>query len=144
MKLTDKELIDYTIKFSDDPEKVRLATYMERMAGAIMDDLLDAGMDDTFCTFKTEWGSDRLPGQYITHLEEEIQIRDDTILELQKELEERKALTIADLIVELRQDITTSNYVAKEARDELYRAEKERDLAKDKLSMWAKLNGEGV
>jgi hypothetical protein len=88
MRLTDEELIDRVIKFSEDPEKLQLATYMERIKGAIIDDLEDAGMDVTFCTFRTEWGSDRLPGQYITHLEEEIKIRDDTIAELQAELQE--------------------------------------------------------
>lgn len=142
--LTDRELIDRTIKFSDDPVKVRLATIMERVQGAIIDDLEDAGMDVTYCTFRTEWGSDRLPGQYITHLEEEIQIRDDTILELQKELEELKARTVIDLIAELRQDIKTSEYMATEARKETRQAEHERDVAKDRLSMWAKLNGQGV
>lgn len=142
--LSDAELINHVIKHDSDPVRVRLATYMERIKGAIIDDLEDAGMDATYCTFRTEWGSDRLPGQYITHLEEEIKIRDDTIAELQAELEERKSLTIADLIVELRQSITTSEYVAKEARKELWQAEKERDVAKDRLSMWAKLNGQGV
>lgn len=142
--LTDSELINHVIKHDTDPVRLRLATYMERMAGSIIDDLLDAGMDDTFCTFKTEWGSDRLPGQYITHLEEEIKIRDDTIAELQAELEERKALTIAGLIEELKQNITTSDWMAKEARKERDEAERQRDDAKSRLSMWAKLNGEGV
>jgi hypothetical protein len=142
--LTDDELIDRVIKFSNDPEKIQLATYMERIKGAIIDDLEDAGMDPTFCTFRTEWGSDRLPGQYISHLEEEIQIRDDTILELQKELEERKSLTIAELIAELNQEIHTSRYVAEEARKECRQAEEAMHKAKDKLSMWAKLNGQNV
>lgn len=142
MRLTDEELIDRVIKFSDDPEKIQLATYMERIKGAIIDDLIDAGMDNTYCTFTTEWGSDRLPGQYITHLEEEIQLRDNTIAELQAELEERKALTIAGLIAELKQEIKTAKYVADEARAEQYRAEKDRSIMKDKLSMWAKLNGQ--
>jgi hypothetical protein len=140
--LTDDELINYTIKFSDDPIKVRLATYMERIKGSIIDDLEYAGMDPTYCTFRTEWGSDRLPGQYISHLEEEIQIRDDTIAELQAELEERKALTIAGLIAELKQEIKTNKYIADEARAEQYRVEKDHAIMKDKLSMWAKLNGQ--
>jgi hypothetical protein len=142
--LTDRELIDYTIKFSNDPVKIRLATHMERVQGAIIDDLEDAGMDTTYCTFQTEWGSDRLPGQYITHLEEEIKIRDDTIAELQAELEERKSLTIAGLIAELKQEIKTSEYIAKEAQKERRAAEDAMNVAKDRLSMWAKLNGQGV
>ena len=144
MRLTDEELIDRVIKFSDDPEKIQLATYMERIKGTIIDDLEYAGMDPTFCTFTTEWGSSRLPGQYISHLEEEIQIRDNTILELQAELEERKALTIAGLISELEQSIKTSQWAAEEARKDCREAESQRDDAKSKLSMWAKLNGQGV
>lgn len=140
MKLTDKELIDYTIKFSNDPEKVRLATYMERIAGAIIDDLLDAGMDDTYCTFRTDWGSDRLPGQYITHLEEEISIRDDSILQLQKELDELKARTVLDLLVELRQEIKTAEYLAGEAQQQRDQAIQNERRTKDKMKVWTALS----
>lgn len=142
--LTDKELIDYTIKFSNDPDKVRLATVMERVTGAIIDDLVDAGMHETWCTFTSEWGGDYHPGRYITLLEDEIRIRDADILQLRKEIDELKARTVADLIRELNQEITTEKYLAKQATEAKYEAERERDHAKDRLSMWAKLNGEGV
>lgn len=144
MKLTDKELIDYTIKFSTDPEKVRLATAMERIEGAIIDDLVDAGMHETWCTFTSEYGGEYHPGHYIMHLEDEIRIRDEEMQQLRDELEELKARTVADLIQELNQQITTEQYLAKQAREAKYEAERERDVAKSKLSMWAKLNGEGV
>lgn len=140
--LTDKELIDYTIKFSDDPDKVRLATVMERVTGAIIDDLVDAGMDETWCTFRSDFGGEYHPGRYITHLENEIQIAHDEMHDLRRELEELKARTVADLIQELNQQITTEQYIAKQAREAKYAAERERDVAKDKLSMWAKLNGD--
>ena len=144
MKLTDKELIDYTIKFSDDAEKIRLATVMERVTGAIIDDLIDAGMDETWCTFRSEWGGEYHPGQYIKLLEDEISHRDFQIKQLHDELEEQKARTIADLIAELNQQITTEKYLAQQAKDETRKAYKEAEVAKDKLSMWAKLNGQGV
>ena len=144
MKLTDKELIDYTIKFSDDAEKIRLATVMERVTGAIIDDLIDAGMNETWCTFRSEWGGEFHPGQYIKLLEDEISHRDFQIKQLHDELEEQKARTIADLIAELNQQITTEKYLAQQAKDETRKAYKEAEVAKDKLSMWAKLNGEGV
>ena len=142
--LTDTELIDYTIKFSNDPDKIRLATVMERVTGAIIDDLVDAGMNETWCTFTSEYGGDYHPGRYITHLEDEIRIRDEEMQQLRDELEELKARTVLDLLVELKQDIKTAEWMAKEAREERYKAERERDVAKDKLSMWAKLNGQGV
>jgi hypothetical protein len=144
MKLTDKELIDYTIKFSDDAEKIRLATVMERVTGAIIDDLIDAGMNETWCTFRSEWGGEFHPGQYIKLLEDEISHRDFQIRQLHDELEEQKARTIADLIAELNQQITTEKHLAQQAKDETRKAYKEAEVAKDKLSMWAKLNGEGV
>ena len=142
--LTDNELIDYIIKFSDDPEKIRLATHMERVKGAIIDDLIDAGMDETWCTFRSEWGGEYHPGQYIKLLEDEISHRDFQIKQLHDELEEQKARTIADLIAELNQQITTEKYLAQQAKDETRKAYKEAEVAKDKLSMWAKLNGQGV
>lgn len=134
--LTDKELIDYTIKFSDDPEKIRLATAMERIEGAIIDDLVDAGMNETWCTFTSEYGGDYHPGRYIMHLEDEIKIRDDEIHRLLEELEERKALTIANLIVELTQQIETSKWLIKEARQERDTAVRESELAKKKMKVW--------
>lgn len=140
MKLTDKELIDYTIKFSNDDEKVRLATIMERALGAIWDNLVDCGMDGTYCTFRSEWGSEMHVGQYIRHLREEIDIRDDELHDLRKELEELKARTVADLIAELNQQITTEKYLAQQEREAKYAAERERDAAKDKLTVWRALN----
>jgi hypothetical protein len=144
MKLTDKELIDYTIKFSDDADKIRLATVMERVTGSIIDDLVDAGMDETWCTFRSEWGGEYHPGQYIKLLEDEISHRDFQIKQLHDELGEQKARTIADLIAELNQQITTEKYLAQQAKNETRKAYKEAEVAKDKLSMWAKLNGQGV
>jgi hypothetical protein len=140
--LTDRELINYTIKHSTDPEKIRLATYMERVEGSIIDDLVDAGMDDTWCTFTSEYGGNYHPGQYIKFLESELQDRDFKIEQLHKELDERKTLTVADLIQEMNQEIRTQQFMIKEATAEAHRAKDERNLAKDKLSMWAKLNGQ--
>lgn len=140
--LTDKELIDYTIKFSDDPEKVRLATVMERVTGEIINDLVDAGMDETFCTFRSEWGGDYHPGRYIMLLEDEIRIRDEDIIQLRKELEEQKARTIVDLIEELKQEIKTAEWCAQEARRERDHAEADRQLMKSKLKMWTTLNAQ--
>jgi hypothetical protein len=134
--LTDKELISYTIKFSDDPVKVRLATAVERVEGSIIDDLVDAGMNETFCTFRSEWGGEYHPGQYIRLLEDEISQRDFEIKQLQDELEEQKARTIADLINELNQEITTEKYLLRQAREETQKAYKAAEHAKEQLKMW--------
>jgi hypothetical protein len=134
--LTDKELISYTIKFSDDPVKIRLATAMERIEGAIIDDLIDAGMNETWCTFTCEYGGDYHPGRYITHLEDEIRIRDEELQQLRDELEEQKALTIANLIAELNQEIRTQKHLTEEAVRYKRKAEAEAEEAKSKLKMW--------
>jgi hypothetical protein len=134
--LTDNELIDHIIKFSNDPEKIRLATHMERVSGAIIDDLVDAGMDETWCTFRSEWGGEYHPGQYIRLLEDEISDRDFKIKQLHDELEEQKARTIADLIAELNQEITTEKYLLRQAREETQKAYKEAEHAKEQLKMW--------
>jgi hypothetical protein len=140
--LTDKELINYTINFSDDPVKVRLATAMERIEGAIVDDLIDAGMDETWCTFRSEWGGDYHPGQYIRLLEDEISDCNFRIKQLHDELAEQKARTIADLIAELNVEIRTQQYIAKDAREETRKAYKEAEDAKEKLKMWNHLRTE--
>jgi predicted ribosome quality control (RQC) complex YloA/Tae2 family protein len=138
--LTDNELIDYTLKFDTDPIRVRLASVMDKMPGAILDSLEDAGMDPVFCTFENTY----LPGEYITHLESELEIYQDENVQLRKELEDLKARTVMDLIVELKQEIKTADWMAAEARRECDKLQANHDKMKSKLSMWTKLNGHGV
>ena len=134
--LTDSELINHVIKFDNDPIRIRLATANERTSGAIWDDLVDVGMDETYCTFTSEWGSTMHVGRYIQHLREELELRDDELRQLRDELEEQKARTIADLINELNQQITTEKYIAKEARMERDKAVDQAKDATEKLRMW--------
>jgi len=134
--LTDFELISYTIKFGNDPEKIRLATAMERVRGAIIDDLVAAGMDETYCTFRSEWGGEYHPGRYISLLEDEISHRDENICELIKEVEELKSRTIMDFIQEVNQELTTAKYLVKEAQADRDREHKARRDAERELEVW--------
>lgn len=134
--LTDRELINHVIKFDDDPVRIRLATSNERTIGAIWDDLVDVGIDETYCTFKSEWGSDMHVGRYIQHLREELEIRDNELYDLRQKLEEQEARTIADLISELNRQITTEKHIAKEARLEAERAIENEKHAREQLKMW--------
>jgi len=138
--LTDKELIDYIVKFSDDDEKVRLATYMERLEGSIIDDLMDAGMDETWCTFRSEWGGEYHPGQYIRLLEDEIRDRDYKINQLHKELEELKTTTIVDFIADVKQELHTAKWSIEESRRVAQREKELRIEAEQKWDMWDKLH----
>jgi hypothetical protein len=136
MNMTDNELIDYTIKFDNDPVRVRLATHMQRVQGAIIDDLIEAGMDDTWCTFENTYH----PGQYIRHLENEIDYLQEQLDEALKEIEELKPMKVSELIQQLRQEITTEKYYRQQADKSRYEAHQEREEMKSKLDMWATLN----
>jgi len=141
MNMTDNELIDYTIKFDNDPVRVRLATHMERQCGALIDDLTYAGMDETFCTFRsivTETAY--LPGQYISHLESEYEYLEEKLAEAYKEIEELKPMKVSELISQLQQEITTEKYMRSQAERSRYQAEEKREEMKSKLDMWAILN----
>jgi len=133
---TDEELINHTIKFSNDPEKIRLATAMERIRGAIWDDLVDVGIDETYCTFTSEWGSEMHVGRYIRHLREEIDIRDDELRQLRDEVNELKTRTIMEFIQEVNQELTTAKYLVKEAQAERDKEHKARRDAERELEVW--------
>lgn len=134
--LTDNELIDYIIKHDPDPVRVRLATHMQRVHGAIIDDLVDAGMDDAWCTFENTYH----PGQYIRHLESEIDYLNEKREQDQKEIAELQARTVAELIQELNQQITTEKYNTRYANEQRNKSEEKARLATEKLDMWAILN----
>ena len=134
--LSDNELIDYIIKHDPDPIRVRLATHMQRVAGAIIDDLVDAGMDDVWCTFENSYH----PGQYIRHLENEIEYLNDQLEQNLKEINELKARTVMDLIAELKQEIKTAEWRAEEARRDRDHAIETQKVMESKLNMWAILN----
>jgi hypothetical protein len=133
---TDEELINYTIKFSNDPEKIRLATAMERIRGAIWDDLVDVGIDETYCTFTSEWGSEMHVGRYISHLREEIEIRDEELHQLREEVAELKTRSIMDFIQEVKQELKTAEYLVKQAQDARDQEHKARRNAERELEMW--------
>lgn len=139
--LTDNELIEYVIKHDNDPIRVRLATHMQRVAGAIINDLEYAGMDETFCTFRSVvTDTEYLPGQYISHLENEIEYLNNQATQNLKEIEELQARTVAELIQELNQQITTEKINARMASEARYKAEEKAKVATEKLDMWAILN----
>lgn len=139
--LSDNELIDYVIKHDNDPIRVRLATHMQRVQGAIIDDLVYAGMDETWCNFRSVvTHGEYLPGQYIRHLEDEIEYLQLQIEQNTKEIAKLQARTVAELIQELYQQITTEQYNARMAREAKYNAEDKAKVATEKLDMWAILN----
>lgn len=131
--LSDNELIDYVIKHDNDPIRVRLATHMQRVQGAIIDDLVDAGMDDTWCTFENTYS----PGQYIRHLENEVEYLNDKLSDANKEIKNLQARTVMDVFAELKQEIKTAEYAKELAIKDRQAAERKAEDMKHKLDMWA-------
>jgi len=139
--LSDNELIDYVIKHDNDPIRVRLATHMQRLGGAVIDDLIDAGMDNTWFNFtSTVNGADYQPGQYISHLENEIDYLNRKLKEAHDSIESLQARTIMDVMNELRQEIKSIEWSRDEARKERNEAKEKESIMKNKLDMWAILN----
>jgi len=139
--LSDNELIDHVIKHDSDPIRVRLATHMQRVHGAIIDDLVYAGMDDVWCTFRSVVNDGEYhSGEYIRHLENEIEFLQNEVNQNLKEIENLKARTIMDLIGELKQEIKTAEWCTREANRELQVARENEANMKSKLDMWAILN----
>lgn len=136
--LTDDELIDHVIRYDTDPIRVKLATVMQRTKGAIIDDLVYAGMDETFCEFRSIVNETTYhPGQYISHLEDEVKYLEDRLAQELKEIQNLKARTVAELIQELNEQIETEKYNVRVAREYQQKAEKKAEEATHKLDMWA-------
>lgn len=139
--LSDNELIDYIIKYDDDPIRVRLATHMQRVSGAIVDDLLDAGMDDTWCNFHSVVnGANYHPGQYVRHLENEVEYLNDKLSDANKEIKNLQARTVMEVFAELKQEIKTIEWCRDEAYRDRDKSQENEKIMKSKLNMWAELN----
>ena len=134
--MTDREFIDYCLKFETDPKIVRLAKVMDNMPGIILDELEHAGMDPENCTFENTYS----PGQYITHLENEIEYLNRELSDTQEKLTERETLSVSELINELRDIAMGANRRAEMYVNERDIAVKQREEMKHKLDMWAILN----
>jgi hypothetical protein len=135
--LTDGELIDYTLKYDTDPVRVRLAKIMDNMPGFILKRLEDVGMDPETCMFENNYD----PGDWIRHLENELEYLNNELYKTQEELVRRQTLTVADFIEELRQEnrrLENRISVSDTARRS---AEKEKEQMHSKLKMWSALNG---
>jgi hypothetical protein len=138
--LTDREFIDYCLKFETDPKIVRLAKVMDNMPGIILDELEYAGMDPENCTFENTYS----PGQYITHLENEIEYLNrelsDTLRELEDCKEKYETMTVSELINTLKDKAMMANHQAAAHERQRDKAVAEREEMKNKLDMWAILN----
>ena len=137
---TDKELIDYTLKFDSDPVRIRLAKVMDEMPGFILQRLEDVGMDPETCMFENCYD----PGDYITHLETQIEWLNNDMQELQEKLREYETMTVLEFMSDIRHKLQAEKRHNELLKQDIRKAVDEKDHMKSKLSMWTKLNGHGV
>ncbi len=138
--MTDGELIDYTLKFDTDPVRVRLAKIMDNMPGFILKRLEDVGMDPETCMFENTYD----PGDYINHLENEIDYLSREMSVLQGKLQELETMTVLEFMNVARKQIEAEKRHNELLRQDIRKAVDEKDHMKSKLSMWTKLNGHNV
>jgi hypothetical protein len=138
--LTDRELIDYTLKFDQDPVRVRLAKVMDNMPGFILQRLEDVGMDPENCLFENCYD----PGDWINHLENEIEFLNRENQELQEKLHQLETMTIIEFVADVNRKLEAEKRHNVLLQQDIRHANDEREHMRNKLSMWTKLNGQGV
>lgn len=138
--MTNSELIDYTLKFDTDPVRVRLAKIMDEMPGFILQRLEDVGMNPETCMFENCYD----PGDYIMHLETQIEWMNRDMQELQEKLQQLETMTVLEFMNVARKQIESEKRHNELLKSDINNAIAEREHMRSKLSMWAKLNGEGV
>ena len=134
--LSDNELIKYVLKHDSDHIRVRLASVMERFSGCIVDSLEDAGMDKENFLFENTYD----PGQYIRHLENEIEFLHCELRETQEKLHERETMTVSQLIEELQHAAHSANHRASAATERAREADREREDMRSKMKVWTAIS----
>jgi predicted CopG family antitoxin len=130
--LTDEELIQYIIKHDDDPVRIRLAKVMDNMPGFILRRLEDVGMNPETCMFENNYD----PGDWIRHLENEIEYLNRELNSTQLKLEERETLSVSELIEELLQNNRRLEIRAQQSDADRRKAQEENERTQKKMKVW--------
>jgi hypothetical protein len=134
--LTDGELIDYIVKYDTDPVRLRLAKIMDNMPGFILKRLEDVGMDPETCMFENNYD----PGDWIQHLENEIEYLSRELHSTQEKLRERETLTVADFIEELRHENRRLDIRAQTAEGARRKAVEDNERTQKKMKVWTAIS----
>ena len=144
--MSDLELLHYLDVYSDDPLIRRLVNVLARTRGALVDDLVDAGMDEQDWTFGTGW-SRQSPGQYIRQLQHELdqaesdlKLAQHELADLQDEHDELKTRSIMQFVEEVQQEKRAATHKVLVAQEETKRIAQENAKLKEKIDMWGRLN----
>lgn len=136
--LTDIELARYISTHDTDPVRVRLAKIIEGLTDGLLKELEDQGMDPVTRKFDDTYS----PSEYITFLESELNYYHNELDEKYKELGELEQMTVLDFMANARYRITEVTAQCERMYKEKHELQLSHDKMKDKLSMWAKLNGQ--
>jgi hypothetical protein len=144
--MSDHELMHYLDLYSEDPVVRRLIGVLARTRGALINDLVDAGMDSQSWTFGEGWNKFS-PGQYIEELrhdveraEDELRLAQHELMDLEDECNRLRTRTVMQLIEEVQQEKQTNQDLVKEAMKTVKAYKDENENLKEKIDMWGRLN----
>lgn len=144
--MSDTEFMHYLDIYCDDPVVRRLIGVLERTRGALVDDLVDAGMDAQDWTFGTGW-SRQSPGQYIHDLrheldqaESDLRLAQSELADLEDERDRLKSRSIMQFVEEVQQEKRAATHKVLAAQEETKRIAQENAKLKEKIDMWGRLN----
>lgn len=144
--MSDLELLHYLDLYSDDPLICRLVNVLTRTRGALVDDLVDAGMDAQHWTFGAGW-TQQSPGQYIQELrheldqaESDLRLAQSELADLEDERDRLKARSIMQFVEEVQQEKRAATHKVLAAQEETKRVAQENAKLREQIDMWGKLN----
>lgn len=144
--IADHELLHYLDLCSDDPLIRRLVDVLARTRGALIDDLVDAGMDAQHWTFGDGWNQQG-PGEYIQELQRQIRGLEDDNDDLRKHKEELedecdrlKSRSIMQFLQEVEREKSKSQSLVTEAMNTVRAFRDENAKLKEQIDMWGRLN----
>ena len=144
--LGDTELLHYLDLYSDDSLIRRLIGVLARTRGALVNDLVDAGMDAQHWTFGDGWNRQG-PGEYIQDLQRQIQTLEDDNDDLRKhkeELEEEcdrlKSRSIREFLQEVELERKNNQDLVREAMTTVKAYRDENTKLKEQIDMCGRLN----
>ena len=144
--MSDIEFMHYLDIYNDDPIVRRLIGVLERTRGALVDDLVDAGMDAQDWTFGTGW-SKQSPGQYIRQLrheldqaESDLRLAQRELADLEDERDRLKTRSIMQFVEEVQQEKRAATHKILAAQEETKRIAQENTKLKEQINMWGRLN----
>jgi hypothetical protein len=143
--LSDKELIQYVDKHTEDPLARRLVDILMGRNEGIITELTEAGMDSVHWTFVYEH-QEYSPKDYIEHLLKQISYTEDDLWVAQGELKDRiddlkklEARTVLEFMADLKKSIEHADAERDRARQERDHARNSEQNMKSKMKVWRAL-----